>query len=65
MLTVNISLSQAEEDENFDFDEQISTPVACIGCFNYHGAKSGEHLLVCDIYYLAWDDDNCPDFINP
>ncbi|NDJ26290.1 hypothetical protein GS682_32995 [Nostoc sp. B(2019)] len=50
-----------DEDED-DVDEEESTPVACIGCQNYHGQYYGGNMLVCGIHALGWDGENCPDF---
>ncbi|WP_143855656.1 MULTISPECIES: hypothetical protein [Nostoc cyanobionts] len=65
-MTSSTIHADCSEDFDFEFDEQVFRPVACIGCSNYHGVKSGEHFLVCGIYPLAYyDDENRPDFINP
>ncbi|RCJ41996.1 hypothetical protein A6770_35505 [Nostoc minutum NIES-26] len=60
----NISLVRIDEseDEDFDFDDQLTRPIACIGCANYHGVEYGGNVLVCAIHAQGWEDDNCPDF---
>ncbi|WP_341531644.1 hypothetical protein WKK05_36340 (plasmid) [Nostoc sp. UHCC 0302] len=50
------------EDDDFDFDDQVSRPIACIGCANYHGQEYGGNVLVCAIHAHGWDNENCPDF---
>jgi hypothetical protein len=52
-----------DEDEDEDnVDEEESTPVACIGCSNYHGVEYGGNMLVCGIHTQGWDGENCPDY---
>ncbi|NJL77695.1 MAG: hypothetical protein HC917_00430 [Richelia sp. SM2_1_7] len=45
---------QDEEDED--------TPVACIGCSNYHGELYGDAQLICAIHPYGCSDQICPDF---
>ncbi|MGF1939604.1 MAG: hypothetical protein RM347_035680 [Nostoc sp. ChiQUE02] len=63
----NASLARADEsdDDDFDFDDQVSRPIACIDCANYHGQEYGGNLLVCGFHAQGWDDEDCPDFSNP
>ncbi|MEH2297790.1 hypothetical protein [Nostoc sp.] len=53
-----------DEDE-YELDDKEPAPVACIGCSNYHRVGTSSNLIVCGIYPLGWDDENCPEFINP
>lgn len=52
------------EDEDFNFDDQWTRPITCVGCNNYHGVKYGSNVLVCAIHAHGWEDDNCPDFCS-
>jgi hypothetical protein len=52
------------DDLDEDFDDEEPRPAACIGCSNYHGVEYGGNLLVCGMYPLGWDGENCPEFIN-
>ncbi len=64
----NASLVRADESEDdnfdfdFDFDDQVSRPIVCIGCANYHGVEYGDNVLVCGIHPNGWDSENCPDY---
>lgn len=60
----NASLIRVDEseDDDCDFDDEVSRPIACIGCTNYHGVEYGDNVLVCGIHPNGWDSDNCPDY---
>ncbi|MBD6621151.1 hypothetical protein FNW02_37005 [Komarekiella sp. 'clone 1'] len=52
-----------DEDEDEDeLNDEESTPIACIGCQNYHGQYYGGNMLVCGIHARGWDGENCPDY---
>ncbi|MFN6567960.1 hypothetical protein [Dendronalium sp. ChiSLP03b] len=56
--------SSDEEDDDFEFDDQLTKPIACIGCANYHGVEYGGNVLVCAMQPQGWNDENCPDFCS-
>lgn len=49
---------------NFDVPKQLSRPLACVGCRNYHGGIYGKKLLFCGIHPCGYSElTNCPDFV--
>ncbi|WP_193199766.1 hypothetical protein [Nostoc sp. MG11] len=55
-------VEEDEDEDEDDLDETESTPLACIGCDNYHGQYYGGNMLVCGIHARGWDGENCPDY---
>ncbi|BCL39785.1 hypothetical protein [Nostoc sp. MS1] len=50
--------------EHFDVQEQLSRPLTCVGCGNYHGGRYGNQRLVCGIHPYGYSElTNCPDFV--
>ncbi|MEH2068441.1 MAG: hypothetical protein V7K47_09820 [Nostoc sp.] len=50
------STIHADYSEDFEFDEQVFRPAACIACSNYHRIEYGGNLLVSGIYpcWIGW-----------
>ena len=61
--TLNLILWEWDDDDDDDEDEEdYDPPVACNGCYNYHGKIYNGNLLVCAIHPNGSNNDTCPDY---
>lgn len=49
---------------SFNLLEQLSRPLTCVGCCNYHGVRYRNQQLICSIHPYGHNElTNCPDFV--